>query len=231
MMRHLEHRGQSSTSRRKTCSGACRPCARRRHGACLLATRATLTVMAMGGDVCQSSEGKRPNRALNAHVSWYDRVCLAPHVPQREETAELCMRCKLLCVVDLFGGHADSCGLRRVRDVMAGMTWVFCFSCFLFSLDVRHLPVRPLTAKSPSTSNSNRKNDAWSLQLHRQVPPWDYDLQNTRGKVQKSPHLKNMVVDRFFWEDQFWVAFFPPWTTPWTPPVSQKCSGQIFLFY
>ena len=30
--------------------------------------------------VCQPSEGNRTNRAVNAHVSWFDRVCLDPHV-------------------------------------------------------------------------------------------------------------------------------------------------------
>ena len=48
---------------------------------------------------------RRRDRALSAHVSWFDRVCLTSHLPQQEE--KLGARSVFLCIVELFNGHAE----------------------------------------------------------------------------------------------------------------------------
>ena len=81
------HDGSLQQSRqKKKCSGACRPCARNRRGACFRAIEAShkpferplaQRVIASGRTrVCQPSEGKRKRRAVSAHL-----FCLA-HVDQ-----------------------------------------------------------------------------------------------------------------------------------------------------
>ena len=52
-------------------------------------------------------EGKRKNRALNDHVSWFDQVGLTSHDSQQKEV-ELCVPPRLLCVIELLGGRTDS---------------------------------------------------------------------------------------------------------------------------
>ena len=64
--------------------------------------------------VCQSSEGKRKNRTFNALVSWFDRVCLAPHVSLFNDV-RLWVRSVFLCVVEFFGGYTDSDDTHRVH--------------------------------------------------------------------------------------------------------------------
>ena len=55
---------------------------------CPLAQRVTVS----GGDARLPAEPKEKakNRAFSAHVSWFDRVCLAPHVPKKTQV-ELCV--------------------------------------------------------------------------------------------------------------------------------------------
>ena len=55
-----------------------------------------------GTRVCQSSERDSKNRAFDARVSWFDRICPTAHV------LELCVPPVPLCVVEAFGGYADS---------------------------------------------------------------------------------------------------------------------------
>ena len=88
------------------CSSACRPCARKRRGACLWAVRAARSrprlnverplverVIACGKTHnFRPDEVKRRNRAVYAHVSWFDRVCLTSHVKQQKGARAECGR-------------------------------------------------------------------------------------------------------------------------------------------
>ena len=57
--------------------------------------------------ICQPSERECKNGACHVHVSCFGRACLTVHVLQLEK-AMLCVPSVLPCVVEAFGGNADS---------------------------------------------------------------------------------------------------------------------------
>ena len=61
-----------------------------------------------------AEEGKRENRAFNAQVSCFDRVCLTSDVTHEKEI-ELCVRSVLFCVIELFGDRTDSYDIKSTQ--------------------------------------------------------------------------------------------------------------------
>ena len=94
-------------------------------------------------DVSQPSEKESKNRAFDAHVSWFDRVCLTAHVLQKRKNGAL--RAYLVEASDGFAGSGDVEGAHErphhIRQVLwsgqapdSNCSGSFCLNFFISTL-------------------------------------------------------------------------------------------------